>query len=109
LIVINLAMHSQRTVFHCINRTLPLMISIISLCFSCVALRNQTAQSKIQLWHEFRREFDRDLKPERKAFGLAFEQGKITDQYDDVMLFFETIGFLVRTGRMDDQVFSEPF
>jgi len=27
--------------------------------------------------------------------------------YEDVMTFFDTLGFLVRTGRMDDSVFGE--
>jgi hypothetical protein len=102
-------MTTPRKAFRWINRALPLVISITSLLFSGVALRNQTDQSKMQLWHDFRREFDRDLKPERKAFGLAFEQGNIKDEYDDVMTFFETVGFLVRTGRMDEEVFGETF
>ncbi len=63
----------------------------------------------MQLWHDFRREFDRDLKPERKAFGRAFEQGTIKNEYDDMMTFFETVGFLVRTGRMTEEVFAETF
>ncbi len=63
----------------------------------------------MQLWEDFRREFDRELKPERIAFAEGFEKGDITEHYGHIMTFFETLGFLVRTGRMDDKAFNETF
>jgi hypothetical protein len=32
-----------------------------------------------------RHEFDREMVKERKAYGLAYEQGKLEDQYGNVM------------------------
>src|SRR5215475_3687188 len=108
-----------------INRWLPLVISAISLVFSAYALRDQTQQSKTQLWQDYRHEWDRDLKPERIAFADAFlrrvneneQNGDMTkEKHDDmrveyghVMTFFETLGFLVHSRRMDESVFSETF
>ena len=102
-------MRTYHKLFRQINRWLPLTISVISLAFSGIALRDQTQQSKTRVWQDFRREWDRDLKPERIAFAEAFQQGDISKEYGHVMTFFETLGFLVRSGRMDDDIFDETF
>lgn len=61
----------------------------------------------MQLWHSLRQEFDHTLKSERRACGLAFEKGGLDSQYENMMNFFDTLGFLVRTRRLDDDVFAE--
>jgi hypothetical protein len=85
---------------------LPILISIVSLLLSANALHRQTVQSKMDLWNSLRREFDHDLKNERRACGVAFENGEFDKEYVNVMDFFETVGFLVRTGRLDDDLFE---
>jgi hypothetical protein len=86
---------------------IPILISVLSLYFSGLALHRQTVQSKMELWNSLRREFDHDLKKERKACGSAFERGEIDKQYPNVMDFFETVGFLVRTERIDKDLFEK--
>jgi hypothetical protein len=87
-------------------KMLPVVISVISLIFAGLAFHRQTVESELQLWNSLRREFDRDMKKERKACGAAFEKGDLQAQYGPVMDFFETIGFLVHTGRIHDDLFD---
>ena len=83
--------------FRQINRWLPFTISVISLAFSGIALRDQTQQSKTRVWQDFRREWDRDLKTKRIAFAEAFQKGDINKEYGHVMTFFENPRFPLST------------
>ena|ERR1700730_12539588 len=90
-----------------ITPTLALVISVISLCFSGFALHQQTQQSKTQLWHSMRQEYDRGMVHERRACGAAFANGTMDQQYDTIMSFYETLGYLIKTGRIDNDIFGE--
>ena len=90
-----------------IRRWLPLLLSVASLLFAGLALRHQSRESELQLWNSLRREFDHEMKKERRACGEAFSQGKLGDQYSSVMNFFDTVGFLVRTKRVDGDLFDD--
>ena len=90
-----------------IRRWLPLLLSVASLIFAGIALRHQSREAELQLWNSLRREFDHDLKKERRACGTAYAEGKLDEQYSNVMNFFETVGFLVRTKRLDGDLFDD--
>ena len=72
-----------------------------------MALRHQSRESELQLWNSLRREFDHEMKKERRACGEAYPEGKLAGQYSNVMNFFDTLGFLVRTKRLDEDLFGD--
>ncbi len=61
----------------------------------------------MQFWHSLRHEYDREMAKDRRAFGAAFASGTAGDQYDNIMSFYDTLGYLVRSGRIDRDVFGE--
>lgn len=88
------------------RKWLPLVISVLSILFAGLALRHQSRESELQLWNSLRREFDHEMKKERRSCGEAYMEGTLANQYSNVMNFFDTVGFLVRTKRLDGELFD---
>jgi len=84
-----------------------LLVSIVSLLYTGIGFRRQSKESEMQLWSSMRREFDYELKKDRRACGEAYASGKLGDHYSRIMDYFETLGFLVRTGRVDAELFDD--
>jgi len=81
------------------------IISLIALYYTGLNSYRQTRESEMQLWSSLRHEFDYDLLKDRRDFANAFIEGKLEDHYTRVMDFFDTLGFLVKTKRVDPDLF----
>lgn len=60
----------------------------------------------MQLWTSIRREFDYDLRRDRKLCGQAYAAGSLESHYGPVMDYFESLGFLVHSGRLSPDLFD---
>lgn len=90
-----------------IREWLPLVISLTALAFTGLNFLHQSRESELQLWNSLRREFDYELKKERRTCAQAYADGRLSEHYSTVMNFFDTIGFLVRTGRLDRELVDD--
>jgi outer membrane translocation and assembly module TamA len=86
---------------------IALVISLASLVFTAYSVRSERRESEMQLWVNLRQEFNYSLVKERIACGKAYKDGTLDLEYSRVMDFFETVGFLVQSGRMRDDLFKE--
>jgi hypothetical protein len=86
---------------------LPIAASLIALCFTWLSYRQAAKESQLQLWNALRHEFDREMLKERRAAGRAYGTPEFQQAYQPVMDFFETLGFLVRTRRLDADLFDD--
>lgn len=84
-----------------------LIVSLASLVFTGIGFFRQSRESELQLWNSLRKEFDYELKQERRVCAQAYSEGRLSEQYSNVMNFFDTIGFLVRTGRLDKELVDD--
>jgi hypothetical protein len=84
-----------------------LVVSLGGLAFTAYSAHNQRKEAEMQLWAGLRQEFDYTLVNDRIACGKAYKDGTLEAEYGRVMDYFETVGFLVRTGRLDDDLFKE--
>lgn len=83
-----------------------LVFSAIGLCFSAYNTHREEVQLRVNTWNMFRHEFDHDLLKERKECGVTYGTKDFQRQYSNVMDFFETVGLLVKTGRIDSDLFD---
>jgi hypothetical protein len=92
-----------------ISKNIATIIATFALLISLWAIKIQISQSRAELWHNLRHEFDRELIKQRKACGEAYFKNNLESKYGQVMDFFDVVAFLVHSHRMDKDLFHYTF